>query len=135
MKTHNVQLSTLNQFKNASESFKRLNPHLLGGLPSAQPQPDGRRIASPADAPQKGGAGGVVISMVGHRRQLLDDDNFVGACKHLRDAIAASLGMDDADPRLRWEYGQFETRGAEGVVVKIQLALGPPLAFAGSPLR
>lgn len=62
----------------------------------------------------------MVISLVGHRRRKLDDDNFVGACKHLRDAIAASLGIDDGDPRLRWEYSQHETAGAEGVMVKIE---------------
>ena len=106
-------------FPHASESFKQLNPHLMGGLPSAKPQPDGQRPAAPADAPQAGSAGRVVVCLVGHRRRLLDDDNFVGACKHLRDAIAASLGLDDGDPRLRWEYGQHETRGAEGVAVTI----------------
>jgi hypothetical protein len=113
-------------FSNASESFKRLNPHLMGALPPAQPKPDGRRELAPANAPQKSGAGRVVVSLVGHRRRILDDDNFVGACKHLRDAIAASLGIDDGDPRLRWEYSQHETRGAEGVAVTIHLAVGPP---------
>jgi hypothetical protein len=111
-------------FKNASESFKRLNPHLLGGLPPAQPKPDRRRDVAPADAPQKGGPRRVVVSLVGCRRRKLDDDNFIGACKHLRDAIAASLGLDDGDPRLRWEYGQMETQGAEGVAVKIEFSGG-----------
>jgi hypothetical protein len=108
-------------FKNASESFKRLNPHLLGGIPPTQPKPDGRRNLAPAYAPQKGRARSVVVSLVGCRRRKLDDDNFVGACKHLRDAIAASLGLDDGDPCLRWEYSQHETRGAEGIMVKIQV--------------
>jgi len=108
-------------FKNASESFKRLNPHLLGALPATQPQPDRRRELAPTDAPQKSRPRSVVVSLVGCRRRALDDDNFVGACKHIRDAIAASLGLDDADPCLRWEYGQHETRGAEGVVVTIQI--------------
>lgn len=39
--------------------------------------------------------------------------------KPLTDAIAASLGVDDADPRLSWEYGQQQTRGEEGVFVKV----------------
>ena len=107
-------------FQNASESFKRLNAHLFCALPPAQPKRDGRRNPPPENAPQARGAGRVVICLVGHRRRILDDDNFVGACKHLRDAIAASLGIDDGDPRLRWEYGQHETRGAEGVAVTIQ---------------
>lgn len=109
------------EFQNASESFKRLNPQLFRGVSPAQPQPDGRRDLAPADAPQKGGPRRVVICLVGHRRRKLDDDNFVGACKHLRDAIASSLGMDDGDPRLRWEYSQHETGGAEGVAVTIQV--------------
>lgn len=108
-------------FPNASESFKRLNPHLLGGLPPAQPQRDGQRNPTTSVAPQKSCAGRVVVCLVGHRRRILDDDNFVGACKHLRDSIAASLGLDDGDPRLRWEYGQHETRAAEGVAVTIQV--------------
>ena len=108
-------------FQNASESFKRLNAHLFRALPPAQPKRDGRRNPTPANAPQARSARSVVVSLVGHRRRKLDDDNFVGACKHLRDAIAASLGLDDGDPRLRWEYGQHETRGAEGVSVTIQI--------------
>ena len=106
-------------FPHAIESFKRLNPHLVGGLSAPEPKRDGRQPIAPSNAAQKGGAGRVVVSLVGLRRRELDDDNFVGACKHLRDAIAASLGMDDGDPRLRWEYSQQETRGAEGVAVVI----------------
>ena len=108
-------------FKNASESFKRLNPHLMGALSAPQPQRDRRRELAPADAPQKSRPRSVVVSLVGFRRRALDDDNFVGACKHIRDAIAASLGLDDGDPCLRWEYSQHETRGADGVMVKIQI--------------
>lgn len=36
----------------------------------------------------------------------LDGDNLQGAAKACRDAIAAYLGVDDADPRVRWEYAQ-----------------------------
>lgn len=107
-------------FKNASESFKRLNPHLVGGLPATQPQPNRQQPTPRQDGRQENRARKVVVCLVGYRRRTLDDDNFVGACKHLRDAIAASLGLDDGDPCLRWEYGQHETRGAEGVMVKIE---------------
>ena len=64
----------------------------------------------------------VVVSLVGFRKKELDDDGFIYACKPLRDAIAASLGLDDGDRRIRWEYGQAETRGEQGVIVKIQRA-------------
>jgi hypothetical protein len=50
----------------------------------------------------------------------LDDDNLRGGCKHLRDAIAAYFGLDDAERCIMWEYSQCETRGREGVGVKIE---------------
>jgi hypothetical protein len=109
-------------FTNASESFKRLNPHLVAALSPAKPKSDRRSDVAPTDPPQKSRPRSVVVSLVGHRRRILDDDNFVGACKHLRDSIAASIGLDDGDPCLRWEYSQHQTRGAEGVVVTIQVA-------------
>lgn len=36
----------------------------------------------------------------------LDGDNLQAAFKALRDGVAARLGVDDADPRVTWEYGQ-----------------------------
>lgn len=46
----------------------------------------------------------VTLIRVGPRQ--LDGDNLQGGFKALRDGIAARLGVDDADPRVRWEYGQ-----------------------------
>ncbi len=105
----------------------------LRGVPAAQPQPDRRRIAPQPNAAQAGSPIRVVVSLIALRRRALDDDNHVGACKHLRDAIAASLRLDDADKRLRWQYAQCETRGQEGVIVRIEIlslpnySLIPPL--------
>lgn len=62
---------------------------------------------------------GVVITITAYRRKLLDDDNLVAGAKALRDAIATSLGVDDADTRLKWEYRQHTTEGAEGTLVTI----------------
>lgn len=42
----------------------------------------------------------------------LDDDNNVAAFKAIRDEVAAYFGMDDRDPRLRWEYAQAKGRAA-----------------------
>lgn len=111
------------KFNNASEAFKRLNPQLfgLGGLQTAEPKPDRQCVGETADRAQKAGPCGVVICMVSFRRRTLDDDNLSGACKWLRDAIAASLGIDDGDSRLRWEYAQIETKGKEGTAVHISL--------------
>lgn len=63
----------------------------------------------------------ICVRLVALRRRLLDShDNARYACKPLVDAIAETLGIDDADPRVKWEYGQVETRGVEGVVVTIE---------------
>lgn len=127
-------------FPHASESFKRLNPHLfgLGPVPATVAESAGRRPAS--DTAGKAGGergiwkrrlyprtnqklGRVLLLRVAHRE--LDDDNLTASLKHLRDAIADSLlpGLPAgrADAFFRWEYGQCETRGEEGVVVKIEL--------------
>src|SRR5689334_7850545 len=38
----------------------------------------------------------------------LDDDNLRGALKHVRDAVARWLGLDDADARIAFQYEQRE---------------------------
>jgi len=118
-----VKLNSLNDLK-GSESFRRLNAGLLDGVRPVSPavaQPNGRRESPPADAPQVRRKTRVVVSLIGLRKRALDDDNFVGACKHLRDAIAASLGLDDGDKRFTWQYGQQPTTGREGVLVHIEV--------------
>lgn len=79
--------------------------------------------APPADCAQKRAKSRVVVSIIGLRRRALDDDNFNGGCKALRDCIAASLGIDDGDKRLTWQYGQLQTRGREGYLVRIETNL------------
>lgn len=46
----------------------------------------------------------VTLTRIG--RRYLDDDNNVAGFKALRDGIAARLGVDDADRRVRWFYKQ-----------------------------
>jgi len=108
-------------FPHASKAFRKLNPHLfgVGGLPPAQPKRRGRRPAPQTARDEKAGPRRVVVSLVCFRRRALDDDNLSGGCKWLRDAIAASLGLDDGDSRLRFEYFQTLTTGRQGVAVKI----------------
>lgn len=48
----------------------------------------------------------------------LDGDNMQASAKFLRDAIAARLGVDDADERVQWRYDQ--RRGPHGVIVEIE---------------
>ena len=54
------------------------------------------------------------------RRRRDAGDNLEAGCKWLRDAIANSLGIDDGDARVTWQYGQVETRGETGAVVTIE---------------
>ena len=70
------------------------------------------------------GSPGVVVCVefIACRRRILDDDNNVASFKVLRDCVAATLGVPDPDddPRIEWRYHQLRTRGAEGVIVKIE---------------
>lgn len=49
----------------------------------------------------------------------MDGDNLQRACKKVRDDVAAWLGLDDADPRIRWAYAQ-EPGKAVGVMIEVQ---------------
>lgn len=60
------------------------------------------------------------VRLTAFRKRLLDPDAVAFACKPLTDTIADSLGIDDADPRVAWEWSQVQTRGVEGVVVTIE---------------
>lgn len=48
----------------------------------------------------------------------LDSDNLQGACKHVRDEVAALCGFDDRDESVRWVYAQ-ERAKAYGVRVEV----------------
>lgn len=110
--------------QNVSESVRRLNPHLyrtaVAGLRPAVPQHARHATAPRADGAQAQGPRRVVVSIVSFRRIRLDDDNLVGGCKALRDAIAKSLGLDDGDKRIWWEYSQHIGDGQRGTLVKIE---------------
>ena len=127
-------------FQNASESFKRLNPHLfaLGAVPAAKSEQNPRALQA-VPAGEEGGEGGVApivprtgkprpmarITLIACRRRLIDDDNLTASLKFLRDAVADSLlpGMHAgrADAFFVWEYGQMRTDGKQGVIVKIEV--------------
>lgn len=70
---------------------------------------------------QKGkGAVEVLVSLITCRARETDDDNNIAELKPLRDAVAAELGIDDADRRIKFQYAQCETRGETGVVIRIE---------------
>ena len=54
-------------------------------------------------------------------RKSFDDDNLIASIKPLRDAIAASIGIDDGDKRIAFQYQQLQTKGREGVLVHIEV--------------
>ena len=120
--------------QNVSESVRRLNPHLygptrpkqsshlVGGLLPAQPKPN---PVHPLDKKPQAYRGGtrrlaLVVSLIRVGKAMLDDDNLASSHKGLRDAISRTLGVEDNDQRIKWEYGQTTTRGRTGVIVKIE---------------
>ena len=71
---------------------------------------------------RKGNKSGVVVcvDLIAARHRVCDDDGNEGSLKWLRDAIAESIGLDDGDPRIHWRYGQIQTQGSVGVIVRIE---------------
>jgi predicted Fe-S protein YdhL (DUF1289 family) len=114
-------------FPHASESFRKLNPHLfgVGGLRSAEPQSDPGPALDSQPPEQKESPRGLGqgrrwhVCIIVLRRRIIDGDNLAGGCKALRDTIARWLGCDDAERFIAWEYGQQRTEGQLGTVVKI----------------
>jgi hypothetical protein len=45
--------------------------------------------------------------------RALDDDNLAGSHKHVRDGIADWLGVNDRDPRVKYEYAQRKGKQKE----------------------
>ncbi len=113
--------------EHASQSTKRLNPSIFGPVvgavvanrPERNPVQalDGRG----KERRQRKGCVVVRVVLITCRRRELDDDSATYALKPLRDAIAASLGLDDADARIEWNYGQQTTKGEQGVIVRIEV--------------
>jgi hypothetical protein len=48
--------------------------------------------------------------------RALDDDNLAGSQKHVRDGIADWLGVNDRDPRVKYEYAQRKGKKQEYAV-------------------
>ena len=61
-----------------------------------------------------------IVTMTAHLRTLMDWDNLATALKPVQDELAEHLHCDDGDGSIRWQVGQVETRGAEGVSVTIE---------------
>jgi hypothetical protein len=105
----------------ASESTIRRNLDVCAMDPNLGQQTAIRALDKGIQKRQKGkGSVEIVVSLITCRRRELDDDGNVAALKPLRDAIAESLLLDDADKRIRFQYSQIETRTIQGVIVMIE---------------
>jgi hypothetical protein len=60
----------------------------------------------------------VRLTRIGSRR--LDSDNLAGGFKHIRDAIAKAIGIDDGSELIRFEYQQ-EAIGKREYAVKVEV--------------
>ena len=58
------------------------------------------------------------VRIVRVSRSRLDTDNLQGSAKHVRDAVARWLGVDDRDPRVTWHVGQESGATAVRIVVR-----------------
>lgn len=101
--------------------YERAN-HSMGAVVRTRPQ---RNEISALDGAikeqrQRKGRVAVRVTLIACRHRELDSDSAVFALKPLRDAVAASLGIDDADARIAWDYGQVVSRGEPGVIVRIE---------------
>lgn len=119
------------KFNDLSETLKqrirRDNPTVFGPVGRVETNSTKRTAVQALDSrvqkPESGTKGvGIRITLITLRKRLLDKHDAVAyACKPLTDAIAKSLGVDDNDKRLEWEYLQVKTTGTEGVMVKIEV--------------
>lgn len=71
---------------------------------------------------QSKGSVAVRVVLVSCRHRCSDDDGVAASLKPIRDAVAASLGIDDGDARVKFHYTQCQTDGEQGVLVKIEEA-------------
>jgi len=63
----------------------------------------------------------VTLTRIAHRK-LDDGDNLPMSLKHVRDEIAAQLGVDDANPLITYQYKQEKClRGKYGVRVNFEV--------------
>ena len=128
--------------QNADGSWSKIvRPNVVVGLHAAEPELDPgrsvkgkvldegaregrmgkRNVARPAWSNRRGQQKPVAsVTLVAFVRRERDWDNLVGGFKHLRDAIALSLRIDDGDRRVSWQYGQVVTHGRTGTMVRIE---------------
>ena len=113
-----------------AQAIKKHGPHAyihaLGPVGDPQSQPDQAsgalvRKLSPHEEGQD--RVGVCVTIVRFGHSKMDEDNLIAGAKPLRDAIAKSLELDDADERIIWLYRQVIGGGRCGTLVKADAIL------------
>ena len=77
-----------------------------------------RELIAAALAPVPAPAPPLVVTVTRRGPRALDDDGATASAKHVRDAVAAWLGVDDGDGRVRYVVQQARERGY-GVTVEV----------------
>lgn len=113
-------------------SWSKPHNNSLGGLQGAFAKSNEQRKVAGSNREEKVGGNCLArgpgdgpccrVTFVAYRRRFLDSDRlFGGNMTALRDAVAATLGLDDSDKVIAWEYHQVQTHGREGTSVKIEI--------------
>lgn len=107
--------------KSNSQTFKRLNRHLVSGLSGQEPEQNQRPtlVRGQKGARQSTAGPFYRVQIISLREGELDNDNLEGGYKGLRDAIADRIGLDDNQKFITWEYGQMKSANL-GTIVSIQ---------------
>src|SRR6266853_274451 len=96
---------------------------IMGAVPHSQHQHDpGKALGHEIRRKEERKAGmGFRVTIVSFREKALDGDNLIAGAKFLRDAIAETIGLDDAEGSgIEWSYGQQLTRGEQGTIIMIE---------------
>ncbi len=100
---------------------QRENGPAMAGLGAAERKPDPQPALDKNESAQDTSTSRVriIVTLIACRKRLLDDDNSIAGFKCLRDAVSGWLRLDDADPRIRFEYGQVRS-DRPGTIVRIE---------------
>lgn len=98
---------------------------LVAGLANSKCEPDPLPALEQSKKTYRSGKKRLVlcVKIISIRNREADSDNIISGAKPLRDAIAKSLGVDDHDKHIRWEYEVITTAGGTGTQVVISRLL------------
>lgn len=108
-----LPMKTVSENKLRAASWKaRLFGQKKKGIPSGRAQKEQAYLGTYKlkqwlrdKPPQK-----AVVLLTRMAPRKMDCDNLRGSLKGVRDGVALSIGLDDGDPRVQWEYAQELSR-------------------------